>query len=194
METFDNLETIWNNQTGVPTLSAQDIKLKANVQAKAIKVKHTWTIVIISITVLVLAAYFIWVSAYKHPILFTGLGIMIAMLLLRIVAEYISAQKLAALDKDNTLVTYAANLTAFYNWRKKIHFVLTPLVFGLYITGFVILLPVFKSALSTVFYTYIIISGAITFTALAFFIARQIQKELAILSVLKKNFDTGAGR
>lgn len=188
METFETLENIWNNQPALPRLSAADIESKARTQAKAIKAKHQWTIVIISITALVLAAYFIWITAYKHRVLFTGLGIMIAMLLLRIVAEYRSIAKLNALSAESSFMEYAGKLQAFYQWRKKIHLVLTPVVYGLYIAGFILLLPVFKTNFSTGFFWYILISGVVFFSLFGFFMARQIKKELNILSVLNKNF------
>jgi hypothetical protein len=188
METFDNLENIWNSQPAVPALSATAVQAKAIAQAKAIKAKQQWTIVIIGLTLFVLVFYFIWVAAYRHQLLFTGLGIMITMLLARIVAEYLSIRKIKALSTETTLVEYAGKLHAFYCWRKNIHFVLTPLVYGLYIIGFIILLPVFKTAFSTGFFWYIIISGSAFFVVFGFFMAWQIKKELAILALLHKNF------
>lgn len=188
MKTFENLEDIWSNQPDVPATSADAIKQKAQAQANAIKAKHTATIVIIGITVLVLAFYFVWVAAYNHQTLFIGLGIMITMLLLRVFAEYLSIKKLQALSKETTLTQYASSLQAFYQWRKKIHFVLTPLVYVLYIVGFIILLPVFKTAFTTAFFWYIIISGIATFVVLGFVIARQIKKEMNTLALLQKNF------
>lgn len=188
MKTFENLENIWNSQPAPPVLSAADIELKARTQAKAIKTKHQWTIVIISITALVLLAYFIWIAAYNNRMLFIGLGIMITMLLLRIIAEYRSISKLNTLSAETSFMEYAGSLQAFYQWRKKIHFILTPLVYGLYMVGFILLLPIFKTTFSTGFFWYIIISGIAFFIVFGFFMARQIKKELGILAVLNKNF------
>ncbi len=188
MKTFENLEDIWNKQPEVHFISADAIKQKAQAQANVIKVKHTWTIIIIGITVLILASYFVWVAAYKHQTLFIGLGIMITMLLVRFFAEYLSIKKLHALSKEISLTQYATSLQAFYQWRKKIHFVLTPSVYGLYIAGFIMLLPVFKTAFSTGFFWYIIITGVATFIVLGVVIAKQIKKELNMLALLQKHF------
>ncbi|MFD2918767.1 hypothetical protein ACFS6H_03530 [Terrimonas rubra] len=188
METFETLENIWNNQPALPRLSAADIELKARAQAKAIKAKHQWTIVIISITAMVLIAYFIWITAYDHRMLFTGLGIMIVMLLLRILAEYRSIRKLNTLSAEISLTEYAGRLKRFYQWRKRIHLVLTPVVYGLYMVGFILLLPAFKTAFSAGFFWYIIISGIAFFIVFGVFMARQIKRELTILAVLNKNF------
>lgn len=188
MKTFDNLENIWQSQPAVPVLTANQVKEQAEAQARAIRVKHYWTIAIIGVTAIIVMAYFIWVAAYKHNGLFIGLAIMIIMLLLRIVAEYISIKKLNALNSGNTLLAYAAQLNKFYQWRKKIHVILTPIVYGLYITGFITLLPIFKANLSTGFFTYIVVSGIIVFIVLGVIITRQIKKELAILNALNKNF------
>ncbi|NSL86182.1 hypothetical protein ECE50_005045 [Chitinophaga sp. Mgbs1] len=193
MERFENLEDIWNSQPQPPALSAADIELKARVQAKAIKAKHRWTIIIISVTVLVLAAYFIRIAAYSDRILFTGLGIMITMLLLRIIMEYRSIRKLNTLSAETSFTEYADKLQAFYQWRKKIHLVLTPIVYGLYIAGFILLLPVFKAAFSTGFFWYILISGTAFFVVFGFFMARQIKKELTILALLNSKFSETAG-
>jgi hypothetical protein len=188
MKTFDNLENIWQSQPAVPVLTANQVKQQAETQAKKIKAKHYWTIAIIGITAIIVMAYFIWVAAYKHNGLFIGLGIMITMLLLRMAVEYISIKKLNTLNNDIPLLAYAAQLSKFYQWRKKIHFILTPIVYGLYITGFITLLPVFKANLSTGFFTYIVVSGIIVFIVLGVIIMRQIKKELTILTALNKNF------
>jgi hypothetical protein len=194
MKTFENLEEIWNKQPEPPSFSALDIEYHARRQAKAIKVKHQWTIIIISLTVLVLVAYFTLKSAYRNQMLFIGLGIMITMLLLRIILEYVSIRKLNALSAETSFMEYVTKLKDFYQWRKKIHLVLTPIVYGCYIVGFILLLPVFKTSFPTGFFWYITISGFVFFVVFSFFMARQILKELKILYILKKNAPEASGR
>ncbi len=184
METFENLEEIWNRQPEPPLLSAADIELTARNQAKIIKAKHRWTIFIISITVSVLIAYFIWIAASHHPLLFWGLGIMIAVLLLRIVMEYISMDKLNGLSAETSFIEFAEKLRTFYHWRRKIHLVLTPIVYGSYIVGFILLLPVFHTVFSSGFFWYIVISGLAFFVVFGFFMVKQIRNELKILFML----------
>ena len=125
-------------------------------------------------------------SAYKNTRAFWGLGIMMSSLIIRIVMEYYSIRNLTKIPPYKKMKDYNQKLINYYTSRKFIHFLVTPILFGCYVFGFILLLPVFKKNLSQGFYTYILWSSVFIFLGLAILIAVQIKKELLILKQLKK--------
>lgn len=186
MKTFEELQNIWDQQTESdrkPT--ANEIIKKAEVHTKKIKRSHLWTKVILSLTSLILISYFIWVGAYKQTLLGFGLCLMITMLLVRVALEWISAKKLERLKTDVNLIEYSKLAYQFYEWRKKIHYIFTPVIYLTYIVGFTLLLPVFKENFSRGFYLYILTSGYVFLLIFALFMIRIIRKEIKLLNFLK---------
>jgi hypothetical protein len=182
MEPFNDLQTIWNGQADSNSnISSSELIKIADDQAKIIKVKHIWTIGILSTTTAILMVYFVWIGVYEMNAFTVGLGIMIWMLLFRIILEWVSANKLRSIRLDSTLIEYRHNMKQFYNWRKKIHFVLTPIIYFAYIGGFILLLPVFKENFSQWMNLYILVSGFGFFIIFGFFMVRQIQNEMKLL-------------
>lgn len=186
MEPFDNIQALWqqqpepNNSTPVASLIA-----KAEKDRKKIRQKHLFTMIILSITVLVLIAYFLQFSNGKINQFAIGLFCMIGSLFLRILTEYSSFRKFERIDVGLTFSEYSKQLTFFYQLRKKIHYSLTPILYVLYCVGFGLLLPIFKANFSTGFYWYLFISGIGFLLVFAWFIYKQNKKEMALLAFLK---------
>ncbi|PWA09358.1 hypothetical protein [Flavobacterium laiguense] len=186
MKTFEDLQTIWNQQTKASSNpTANDIIKKAEAHTKKINRNHFWTSAILSLTSLILISYYIIMDAYMQTTLNLGLSIMIGMLLLRILIERISVSKFNAIKTDVSLIEYSKLTHQFYQWRKKIHYILTPIVYVTYIVGFTLLLPVFKENLSKGFYLYILISGFGFLLIFGYFILKIIKKEMQLLDFLK---------
>ncbi|MDQ6472494.1 hypothetical protein RB619_17775 [Flavobacterium sp. LHD-80] len=186
MKTFEELQNIWEQQTESDTKpTATEIIKKAEANTKKIKRSHFWTKVILSLTSLILIAYYIWVGAYKQTLFSFGLCIMITMLIARIALEWSSAKKLENLKTDVNLIEYSKLAHQFYDWRKKIHYIFTPIIYITYIVGFTLLLPVFKDNFSRGFYLYILISGYAFLLIFGFFMIRIIKKEIKLLNFLK---------
>ncbi|MTH16396.1 hypothetical protein [Flavobacterium sp. LC2016-01] len=186
MKTFEDLQNIWDQQTESDTKpTATEIIKKAEAHTKKIKRSHFWTKAILSLTSLILIAYFIWVGAYKQTLFGFGLCIMITMLLVRIALEWISTKKLESLKTDVNLIEYSKLAHQFYEWRKKIHYIFTPVIYLTYIVGFTMLLPVFKDHFSRGFYLYILSSGYIFLLIFGLFMIRIIKKEIKLLNFLK---------
>lgn len=186
MRTFNDLNNIWNRQSfSNSNTSAQELIKKADVQTKMIKVKHRWTIGILSITTAILIVYFVWIEAFKMKSLALGLGIMIGMVLFRFILELVSTNKFKSIKLDSSLVEYSHKMRQFYNWRKKIHSILTPIIYFAYIGGLFLLLPVFKQNFSQGMYHYILVSGFSFLMIFSFFIIRQIRSEMRLLNYLK---------
>ncbi|TDO96588.1 hypothetical protein [Flavobacterium sp. 245] len=186
MKTFEELQNIWEQQTESDTKpTATEIIKKAEANTKKIKRSHFWTKVILSLTSLILISYYIWVGAYRQTLFSFGLCIMITMLLVRIAIEWISTKKLESLKTDVNLIEYSKLAHQFYEWRKKIHYIFTPIIYLTYIVGFTLLLPVFKDNFSSGFYLYILISGYAFLLIFGFFMIRIIKKEIRLLNFLK---------
>lgn len=186
MKTFEELQNIWNQQTASESQpTPTEIIKKAESHTKKIKRGHLWTRIILSLTSIILISYYIWSGAYRNIQFSIGLCIMIVMLVSRVALEWISVKKLANLNTDLTLIEYSKLAHQFYTWRKKIHYILTPIIYLTYTAGFTLLLPVFKNIFSRGFYLYILLSGYIFLFLFAFFMIRFIQKEIKLLHFLK---------
>ncbi|WP_166920691.1 hypothetical protein [Flavobacterium poyangense] len=186
MKTFEDLQNIWDQQgESNAKPAADDVIDKAETHTKKIKRNHFWTRIILSVTMIILIFYYVWVGAYKQTLFSLGLGIMISMLLLRIVLEWISVRKLESIKADVSLIEYGKQAHQFYQWRKKIHYIFTPIVYLSYIAGFMFLLPIFKESFSKGFYLYILVSGFGFLLFFGFLMIRIIKKEMRLLDFLK---------
>lgn len=186
MKTFEDLQNIWNQQTESDTkTTAVDMIEKAEKHTKKVKRNHFWTRIILSLTAIILISYYIWVGAYKQTQFSFGLCIMITMLLIRVALEFISGEKLANLKTDVTLIEYSKQAHQFYQWRKRIHYIFTPIIYVAYIVGFTFLLPIFKENFSRGFYLYIVFSGFGFLLIFGFFMFRIIKEEVRLLNLLK---------
>jgi hypothetical protein len=186
MKTFEELQTTWNQQKDSNTKpAAADIIKKAEENTKKIRRNHFWTKAILTVTSVILIFYYIWIGANKNTLFSLGLGIMITMLMFRIILEWISIEKLKSLKTDVSLIEYSKLAYQFYQWRKKIHYILTPVIYLIYVAGFTLLLPVFKENLSKGFYLYIVLSGYGFLLFFGFFMIKMIKKEMQLVSFLK---------
>lgn len=184
MNNFDTIKQEWATRK-TPAASEKDWKDILD-KSKTIHKKQQIGQVVLAVTALVLILFFFYVSAYKFAAVFLGLGIMIGSLLLRIGIEFFAMIKKSYLPVDENMKMYNSKLIKYYRQRKLIHFIVTPILFGSYILGFILLLPSFKASLSSGFYTYILISSCFIFIALAVLIGTQIKKELSLLRALKR--------
>ncbi len=179
MTDFKNLQSIWNQQGDSKTaVNSGDIIQKSEAHFKKIKSNQRWIILILSITLIVLLIYFGWVLTHQIDTLFLGLSLMVGMLFFRVVLEVFSIYKLRSIRPINTLNTYTEQLKSYYQWRKYIHFLLTPVIYISYTVGFILLLPTFNLHFSRGFYLYCLISGFLFLILMALIIIRSIRKEL----------------
>lgn len=186
MTEFNTIQEIWNSQSDIkPKQNASDLIAKAEEQTKTLKHNHYWTIGIISVTVFILLFYFFWTNSHQFNSLTIGLSIMIVMLIVRIILEINSSAKLKSIKPDLSLTDYSQKVKTFYEGRKKIHLILTPIIYISYFIGFIMLLPTFKANFSNGFYLYCLVSGFGFFFVFGYFLIRQIRKELKLIEFLK---------
>lgn len=184
MEAFEDLKSQWKDQKEVlaPKNGAKQIfETIAGIQKN-----QRGTNVILSLTALILIAFFFYISAFKFQTTMIGLLLMIGVLLLRIVLEVFSIRKLKNINPLTNASQYKQQIVEYYGFRKNVHFIITPIIVIAYGIGFYMLLPGFKVSLSAGFYTYIIASAIVVLVVLAFLVAKQIKQELKILRNLKQ--------
>lgn len=186
MTEFNNIQEIWNSQSDTkPNTTASSLIVKAKEHTKTLKRNHYWTIGIISVTALILLYYFFWTNSHQFNSLTIGLIVMIVMLIARISLEINSAAKLKSIKPDLSLIEYTQKVKTFYESRKKIHLILTPIIYISYFIGFTMLLPTFKANFSYGFYIYCLVSGYGFFFVFGYFLIKQIKKELKLIEFLK---------
>lgn len=186
MENFDDLENLWNKQASsrVKTTTS-DLIRKAESNMKRVKIGQFLTIGILSTLTSVLIGYFVWAGVHRLNGLSIGLGLMIGVILVRIILEWVSVNKLKRIKPDSSMIEFSDRIARFYVWRRKIHLIFIPTIYITYTAGFTLLLPSFKANLSPGMYLYVLISGFGSLIVLALFIARKVTKEAQILNLLK---------
>ncbi|HMO33107.1 MAG TPA: hypothetical protein PKE63_01185 [Lacibacter sp.] len=193
MNTFTDFENLWQQQSrpAAQRPAPEEVVQRAEQQAVQLKKKFRWTMGILLLTVVIIAGYFFQYAGFRFTAFSAGLLLMIGSLLLRIVLEWISAREFRRLDVRADFTTYLQRLTAFYKKRRTLHGLITPLLYAVYTTGFVLLLPVFRQEFSTGFYYYLLASGFGSLVVLGWVILKANRRELSILAELKKT-PTGA--
>jgi hypothetical protein len=186
MTSFEQIQDLWSNQPGSHQPSADAIIQHARLHTKEIKRKHIGTILILSATVIVVAIYFTsyFTSTLNQPM--AAVLLMLLALLVRIAAEGISYRRFTGITITANLQEYTRQAAMFYAFRKKILFLLTPLVLILYTAGFLLLLPAVKQNVSHGFYVYILISGGCFAVFISWLIIRQTKKEVQLLQLLMR--------
>ncbi|RZN80958.1 MAG: hypothetical protein EVB11_11000 [Winogradskyella sp.] len=179
----DFLNKLWNAQDDNSGInSPKDIIAKAKTQRR----RQLGAILIMSITVLVLLAFIIYVSPNKWNNFTLGLILMISSLTFRIILEFGSIyqreSRLVSMDSKS----YTSYLKSYYKARVIINYVVTPICIAVYIYGFYLLLPYFKTQFSEGFYLYILISGIVSLIAIIAIITYSIRRESRFLQQLKK--------
>lgn len=188
MENFNSIQSIWNQQSAVvPKLNSDTFETKSIHKIKAQKAKHFWTIGILSTLIILLICFY--ANIYKVEIMskIKGLALMILVIAIRCSLEILSIIKFKKIDFTTSLKKHSAQLISYYKLRKTIHFFFTPVIYTLYIIGFVSMLPLFKGSLSKGFYLYVLFSGFGFLTFFSFLLFKIIKRDLADLKFLQTN-------
>lgn len=185
MNEFNQIQEIWGSQKiSKPEYTVSELINRSEKQTQKLKLNHYSTIAIISLTSFILLFYFIWTKSYQFNTLTIGLVIMIVMLMIRIILEINSAKKLRSIKPNLSLMNYSIAVKRFYEWRKKIHYIFTPIIYVVYFIGFTMLLPSFKANFSNWFFIYCLISGYGFFILFGIFLIAQIKKEIKLIEFL----------
>lgn len=195
MKNFNTIQEIWNRQADFEPVYPADRTIREIKQStRAVHMKHAGTMVVLSLLIAVLSACLYRSLLFEYKGLFAGLSGMIFFVLLRVGLEYRSLGKLKKISPEIASLTYCALIRNFYRWRKKIHYILTPIIYSGYIGSFCMLLPAIRKNVPQGFYIYILVSTIPVFVILGFYILRQIRKELDILRYLNRLLEEEHGQ
>lgn len=186
MEKFSEIQSIWNQQQpAMPQTSSEAIATKSLQKIKEQRAKHYWTIGLLTALMIVLIYFynFIYVDVLAYKI--KGLALMILVMAARCLLEIVCIVKFRRIDFSTSLKSYSHQLIIYYKLRKAVHFFFTPVVYLLYVIGFISLLPLFKENLSKGFYIYVLVSGFGFLTFFSFLLFRIMKKDLADLRFLQ---------
>lgn len=185
MET-EELIKIWNSQDDRGDIS--DFKIIVR-KARKQRNGQIQTIVILFLTFISVVVYGLFYSPPKWSDFSLGLTLMALSLFVRISFEYITLylkeKKITTLNGTE----FQIFIKKYYKKRIFIHYIITPIVFILYIVGFTLLLPFFKQSFSHGFYLYIIYTGYGSLLIVSLLIVKGIIEEKRNLK-LNENLDT----
>ncbi|WP_350284140.1 hypothetical protein [uncultured Croceitalea sp.] len=184
MVDFNALQSQWKNQKNLEP-GDDDYELVTK-RLKQLRQDQWITKLVLFGTLVVLAFFFIYVSAFKNSTMTIGLSLMMGSLALRILIEFYSTKKLKSIGTFVSVHVFKAKLVNYYKARTKTHYVVSPLIVMAYIAGFMMMLPLFKMNLSPGFYLYIVISAIVVLLVLGAFILKKVRQELRDLKTLQQ--------
>lgn len=177
MKDFDNMISGWKNQPVPKAKNASEIISLARERLKDSRKKHIITSAVLGITLLVVITYAFTVEG-EGLLFMAGIGLMVGSLLVRILIEWYSLVSLRKINIGEITNNYLTQLKGFYSKRRKIQGSVTVGLFGAYIVGFLLLIPLFKQAMPSGLFIYIIVSGPVILAVLAYFIWKKVREEL----------------
>lgn len=182
---FEDLQNLWKKETiqikeNSPN-SNKSIALIAD-KKKSSTNFHYGNILILSLVVVLLASFFIFLAPMQEVLSRVGIALMIGGLLIRIVVEFLSVLKAKKINMTDSALQTTRESINFYKFRKKIHGPFTIVVLALYSIGFYMLSPEFSKYFSTT--KMILMDGSYIIIAavLIYFIRKGIVKEMDTLS------------
>ena len=185
---LNDIKGLWEESKSTDSSSQNEIENlinKANSQKKQIRKIQYANAIILSITLIILALFFIYVAPFQELLSLIGIGLMIGGLLIRIIVELFSIRlSLKTQNADQSALEMSNAMISYQKFRMKIHGAFTYIILGLYSIGFYFLIPEFSLYMSD-FMTWVLaasyIPAAIIFT---YFIKTAIKKELQKLNEL----------
>jgi Ca2+/H+ antiporter len=178
---FSELEDAWNQSKkelqSSPT-NLEGIYEKIRAHKKENFQFYYGTIIILSLTLIIILCFFYFVAPVEELLSRIGAGFMLGGLIVRILFEIISinkAKKIHVLDNSLEAVDNAIN---FYQFRKKIHGIVAPVIITLYTIGFYLLTPEFLVYMDTSRVVLFDISYLFIAVFLFFQIRKGVRKEM----------------
>jgi len=188
MNSFNDLKNSWHNSKGnLAALSNEPdfIIQEAKKSKRKTQGAQIATIIILSITLLGLIAFFSTVARFQDLLSRAGVFLMCGGLLLRIVIEVISLVKSKKLLLDLSAHELTVKMGQYYVYRTKIHGAITYIILALYIIGFYMLTPEFMQHLAMKWVWLMDIGFVFIAVTLFYVIRKGVLEELAVLRRFK---------
>jgi hypothetical protein len=185
----DDLKKLWKDSradnSAKPADTGHIIGMAKQQIQRSIKLQLS-TITILMITLVGIAAFFMYVAKFKHTVSHIGSGLMLAGLALRVLIELFSIYLSANIDLSETaLKTNNASL-AYFRFRKRINGPVTIIIIVFYSIGFYMLTPEFSLYFSKAMMIMIDLSYILIAVIFTWFIRKTIKKEMNILNKIQR--------
>lgn len=157
---FNDIKSNWNEakENLQPTSNSSTMWTIAAGHHKKAKNAHVINVLILSLTLVGLSAFFHFIAPMQEVLSHIGVGLMIGGLLIRIFIELLSHQKASKLDFSKSCSHATNQLKGFYQFRKRVQGQVTAIIFLTYSVAFYLLIPEFSRYLSQAFMWYITLS------------------------------------
>jgi cell division protein FtsW (lipid II flippase) len=169
-------------------LHAEEVLASAKSVLKKLKKDQYWAIFILSTTLLVLFFFYYEIGQFGDWKLVIGLTLMLASLGVRLFLEFLSRLQIRKLQPHQATRFFVEKLHSYYQKRRQIHFVLTPIIYLIYGVGLILFLVAIQPHLSSVFFVYCLISGLGFWLGFIWVIRKSYRQEREILDQLEKAF------
>ncbi len=193
-EDFSTLKGNWyslKDKIDVSSASAvEDIEKKIKTKERENYFFYYGTIIILSITLIGIVLFFIYVAPVQEIMSKIGAWLMIVGLLFRIIIEIMSISKAKRIKKIDNTLDNLENLEKFHRFRKIIHNIISPIILTAYTIGFFIITPEFSKYIEFWYLTLYCISyfvaGIIIFSVIRKSVKKEMKKIDEILSLKKE--------
>ena len=194
---MDELKNKWGQAKRAALANSTPIEVlitKARKKRNSVINFHYGNIVILTLTLIGISLFFVYVAPFKDTISRIGMSFMLGGLALRIVVECFSTYKSKKIQLENETAETTNDALGYYAFRKKIHGPFTIIIVVLYTLGFYMLSPEFSRYIALQWMVLIHIS----YLAGAIFLVWQIRKgirnemrNLEELVTLKRDMENG---
>lgn len=193
-EARNDLASLWRSSMSTqngPVLDAATV-INIAVGKKASNIfSYLMTILILSVDLLALMAFFYFVAPFQHLFSRIGVAFMLLSIMVRIIFEINALIKFQKLDLSQAASDSANSHLTFYRFRKFVHGPVTLTVLAFHTIGFYMLSPEFSIYLersALVFYDCVYaVAGIILFILISRGVKREM-KNLADLAELQDEF------
>ena len=165
-----------------PEIEVDDIIEKAKKNKKSVLYAHYGNMLILTLTLIMITAFFYYVTSFQDLISKIGVVFMIGGLALRILIEWVSSIRSKQMDLTKHANSSMNSLLQFYQFRKKIHGPVTISIVGLYTLGFYMLTPEFSKYIDLHWMIIMDVGYVIGAIILIIFIRKGIKKEMEELA------------
>ncbi len=166
------------DRSGAPLAAPVDELIKAaNAKKKSTLSFQYGNIVVLSIVVIVVGAFFLYYTPFEDTLSRIGTALMIGGLLVRIGLEIHNVIRFRAIRSDDTALEATTRTLAFYRLRKVIHGPVTIGIVAVYTIGLGMLTPEFRRHIGDIIFLF---DGlyAISAVFLIWQIGKGIRKEM----------------
>jgi len=181
---FKNLQQKWQKQKKEldrnPASLEQIVSTIENKRKKGLSF-HYGNIFILLVTLIGLFLFFYFVAPVQELLSRIGVGFMMIGILLRIIIEIVSSIKSKKINRLDTAFQATEMTINFHRFRKKIHGLITHVIFALYLIGFYMISPEFSEYFSVWQMILMDVSCVVVLAFVYFQMRKGNKKEMDIL-------------